>query len=131
MKPTKDEFKKYINYIIRKEEAENEMQSIIRSYSDVYQDGIFPIDAGMGYMVEMLETSLDLPIDNSYGSTLSWWLWEMDHGKKFEVGKLEIVSLPIKHEYRKPDLSTLDQLYAFLVWEGCNAEKELKKVFSN
>ena len=129
MKPTKEKFKEYLNYIIRKNEAETKIDSIISTYNDVYQDGIWPIDTGTGMMVEMLETMLDLPIDDSLRSTLSWWLYDMDFGEKFETGKLEIVSLPLNHEYRKPDLSTVDKLYDFLVWEGCNSDNTTEKVY--
>ena len=84
MKPTKEKFKEYMNYIIRKNEAETKIDSIISTYNDVYQDGIWPIDTGTGMMVEMLETMLDLPIDDLLRSTCpgGFMIWTLVKSSK-------------------------------------------------
>lgn len=55
MIPTKDEFKNYMNYIIQKEEADCKINDIITSYTNVFADGIWPLDVGTGLIVELLE----------------------------------------------------------------------------
>ena len=127
MIPTKEEFKHYMDYIIQKEEADCKINDIITSYTNVFADGIWPMDVGVGLIVELLEKIFELPLDEKYGSTLTWWLYEKDFGKDFEVGDLEYANMPEDHKLRKPDLSTLDGLYDCLVLEWNAGNNVVKK----
>ena len=129
MIPTKEEFLKCMNYIIRKDEAESKMCSIMSEYSDVYIDGILPIDAGVGIIIDLLEKLFELPVDEMYGTTLSWWMYEKDYGKNFKVIDLEYTNIPEDHKLRKPDLSSLDNLYDCLMLEW-NAGNNVSKKYS-
>ena len=121
---TFDEFNEYMTYVMKKEEADSAIQSIFSEYRDVYADGMVPVDNGTVIIVELLEKIFNLPVSDIYGSTLSWWIWEQDCGKKFNVGDMEVKSLPEGHKFRRPDLRTLEGLYDFLVWEGTEEDKK-------
>lgn len=32
-------------------------------------------------MIELLESAMGIPVDDNYGSTISWWIYENDFGK--------------------------------------------------
>lgn len=107
------EFRKYLEFIISKEKARDEMDKIMRKYDNVFIDWIAPIDNAEEYIVELVNKAMSLDEDE----TISHWLWE---GRYFEneytVGDTELMYLPANHKYRKPDISNLDKLYDYLVW---------------
>ena len=57
-------------------------------------------------LITTLELALGLKVDPKFGSTLSWWIYETDYGKKnytITVGK------------KKIHLDTVEKLWDFLV----------------
>ena len=58
-------------------------------------------------------------LENMFNTDLiSWWLYELDYGKKFELGYLE------EENGYKPDLSTAEKLYDYLVKKFKGEEKQ-------
>ena len=122
---SKETFVDTINYLKEKEEADCAIQDIITKYRHVYEDGMVPIDMASSVIVKLIEESMGLPETEEYGSTLSWWIWELEFGKKFEVGDVELPYLDENDPNRKPDIRTAEQLYDFLVFEASeNARKK-------
>lgn len=122
---SKETFVDTINYLKEKEEADCAIQGIITKYRHVYEDGMVPIDMASNIIVKLIEEGMDLPETEEYGSTLSWWIWDLEFGKKFEVGDIELTYLDENDPNRKPDIRTAEQLYDFLVFEASeNARKK-------
>lgn len=53
-------------------------------------------------LVKVLENMFDTDL-------ISWWLWELNYGREFKVGYLE------EKNGDKPDLSTAEKLYEYLI----------------
>lgn len=113
-----EEFKTYMGYIRDKFEMDEAVQEILGRYPRVLSDVTLPIDLGCEHIVSLLEKIMNIPSSPELGSTLSWWVYDLDFGKEFEVGDIKNNDLPKDHKYTTPDLSTLKNLYEYLVWEA-------------
>lgn len=71
--------------------------SIMRDFFNITYLGVFEDD-----VVKLLENMFNT-------ETISWWFWEKDYGRKFKIGDL------IKADKTKPDLSTAEKLYDYLI----------------
>lgn len=112
-------FKEQIEYVIREEEFCNKLSDLYRQYRDIVGDAEAQFPVAGNHVVELLEKAMNLPLDDSGYSTLAWWLYEADMGRnKKMLDSFELTNLPQNHPYRHPDLTTLDKLYKFLLWEG-------------
>ena len=78
--------------------ARNLHDSIISDFFNASSLSIAFEDDLVNVLEDMFETNL-----------ISWWLYELDYGKKFEIGYLE------EKNGDKPDLSTAEKLYDYLV----------------
>ena len=117
---SKEEFCKIIKYLQRKDEADSAMNGIIWDYSDVYCDGIIPIDVGPTIIVNLLEENFELPIDDVYGSVLYWWIYDLNFGVGFEKKRLSYINENGEKVY--PDISTVEKLYDYMIEEGKTKE---------
>jgi hypothetical protein len=114
---TFEEFKKYIDYIKREDEFFLKLSDLYREYRDVVGDAEAPFSIGGNHIISLLEEIMNLEIDDSGYSDLSWWVYECNYGKDTEkVDSYELTNLPENHKYRKPKLHTVKELYDFLVW---------------
>lgn len=106
----KETFCSTIKEIIKVNEALDELQnanpgialSIVEEYS--LQDAL----------ISVLEQSMNLYVDNKFGSTLSWWIYETEFGKDkpyLWLGKK-------RSEKNKITLDTVEKLYDWCVKEG-------------
>ena len=115
---SKEKFIEIMQFLKEKNDAWNEIESIIQNHYKVFGDSTTGFSQTDDIIISLLEESLNLPIGDYYGSTLSYWIYEAEFGEKFHVGDIENINLPEDHEYRKPDLTDLEKLYDYLVWEG-------------
>lgn len=71
-------------------------------------------------MVSLLESHFytEKFLSTTKETTLSWWIYDREFGKKFKIGDLIDPDLPESDSYHKPDLSTLPKLYDYLVYES-------------
>lgn len=117
---SKEKFKEIINYLKEKEETLSQIDGLIRN-SRAFVDGMVPIDNGDSYLIELLEMSFGLPADDTYGTTLSWWTYDLNFGENFKVGDIEIPNDSSCPFGKTPDIGSIDALYDFLVWEGASS----------
>ena len=125
MNISREELKEYMNYIIQKKEADSKIHDIAIADKNVSTDRSICTELIVG----LLEAIFQLPVDEMSETTLAWWMYEKDYGKKFKIGDLEYTNLPEDHKLRKPDLSNLDGLYDCLVLEW-NSGKYLGKKYA-
>ena len=110
-------FRNAINYLKEKNKVDALLDDVIGGHNVVYQDGRWPIDRSSEVIVSLLEEAFHLP-KSEYGTTLSWWIYDLNFGEEFEVGDIELVHEPDESPFKKPDIATLEQLYKFLIFEG-------------
>lgn len=106
----KNTFCSTIKEIIKVNEALDELQnanpgmalSVVEEYS--LQDAL----------ISVLEQSMNLYVDNKFGSTISWWIYDTKFGKDepyLWLGKK-------RSEKNKITLDTVEKLYDWCVKEG-------------
>lgn len=117
---SKEEFMRYMYFIKKQNDFDNAYNDFFRKNRDIVGDAEAPMSQSTGYIVELLEEIMNLPKDDYDYTTLSWWIFDLDFGKEFVKGYMENCNLPENHEYRYPDLSDLDKLYDYLIWESNN-----------
>ncbi|MBQ2184864.1 MAG: hypothetical protein II399_09530, partial [Lachnospiraceae bacterium] len=119
---------KYMNYLKRSSKYSDELYNISRKYNDVMQDSAPGIPVADSYIVDLLEIIFGLKADNYGYTTLSWWIYTTEFGKRKDMlESFELTYLPEDHKYRHPKLDTLRELYDFLLFEagsgnGCDNE---------
>ena len=106
------DFERYIEYLKEKDEINTELYNIFNDFSRIYQDGRVPIDIGNDFLLELIETRMNVQTE-----TLVYWIYEMDFGRKFEIGDIVDESFPEGNKNREPDISTLKKLYDYLMFE--------------
>ena len=104
---TKKEFIDIINRLKKVDDFVNEVNSKAREVAD-------PIttDFTNAYSLSIsFETDLVHVLENMFDTELiSWWIYELEYGKEFKIGCL------VDADGRtKPDLSTAEKLYDYLV----------------
>ena len=81
-------------------------QQRIEMINDAF-DTVIDFDTLDDLVVSLLEKFMNLEPDEVYGTTLSWWIWELDFGRKWKEDSLVVDGEQI-------DLSTTEKLYDFL-----------------
>ena len=124
---SKEAFVEAINYLKKEDEFYSKQYRLYDDYRDVIGDSLPVMYTGAAEIIlKLLEESFALDVDNHYGSTLSWWIYEINFGEDFKLGDIETLDLPEGHEFRTPDLSDVDKLYDYLAW--CYEDKRLKEL---
>ena len=114
---SRETFKKAINFIIQADNFYSELDGLYRKFDDTFFDGASPI-LNTSPIVEVLNESLGLEVDEDYGSDLDYWLYECDYGKEWNDRDVENTFLPEDDKYRKPKIDNLDDLYDYLTYMG-------------
>ena len=112
---SKEAFCKYIRFIEKEMDFFNRIDDLCRHNRDVMNDTEVCPPASVDKMVELLEIIFGLQKDQFGYTTLSWWIYEDEFGKK--DSDLTLEHLPEDHPYHKPDLTTPEKLYDFLLFE--------------
>ena len=104
---TKKEFVDIINKLKQANDFVDETNEKARKLNDaIISDFFYASSLSISHediVVKLLEDMFD---DN--GGTLSWWLYELDYGRKFELGDFQEDNKPI-------DISTPEKLYDYLI----------------
>ena len=117
-------FEEIIERLRDRNDFNDGLNKLNHKYNKLYVDFCpeIPSDALETIVVELIEKILELPLDRYNGSTLSWWLYERDFGRDFQIGDLIIRDQKTREE-TKPDLTTIKNLYEHLLWEAADAKK--------
>ena len=99
MEISKEQFIKVIDRLQKHMQKVDEIEKILGVVFDFYL-----LD---DTVVELLELLMDVEVDETYSSTLSWWIYELNFGKKWKSDSLIVDGKSI-------DLSTAEKLYDFL-----------------
>ena len=108
---SREGFKKAIKAI-------EEQQSLMDKLDDINFRGLATDIAENGListLISVLEESFNLYTDPSYGSTLSWWIYETKDDKSNAI---------IYDDEEVIKLDTVDKLYDYLIEEGLRHDKE-------
>lgn len=114
---TRDEFKKYMQLVVDTESVDRQINAMIHKNRNVFGDS--DIWFFFEHCIAIVELVGKL-MGDQYG-TLDYWVFELECGKDSGI---ENTNLPEDDPYRKPDLSDLDKLYDYIVWESKNNEKK-------
>ena len=112
---TKKQFINIINHIKEVNDFVNETNDKARKLHDnIVNDFLNASSLSISFendLVKVLENMFDTDL-------ISWWLYELDYGRSFKIGYL------IEADgITKPDLSTAEKLYDYLV-ENLKGENE-------
>ena len=112
---TKKQFTDIINHIKEVNDFVNETNDKARKLHDSMISDFFNASS----LSISFEDDLVKVLENMFDTDLiSWWLWELDYGRRFKIGYL------IEADgITKPDLSTAEKLYDYLV-ENLKGENE-------
>ena len=111
---TKEEFIKYIEKCKHASEVYNEGYKFLYRNSDVFGDATFPMPTGYFLSLELIGKAMGLGNDD----IIEYWACETEYGEGFQVGYIEDTSLDENHQYRKPDLTTVEKLYEYCLYLG-------------
>lgn len=104
---TKKQFIDIINHLKEVNEFVNETNEKAKQLHDCIINDFFNASS----LSISFEDDLVKVLENMFNTDLiSWWLWDLDYGTKFKIGYL------IEEDgITKPDLSTAEKLYDYLV----------------
>lgn len=101
----KKEFINIINHLKEKKQFTNEIDNVTRKYNNGYSLELFEIADFVSFEDDLIKV-----LENMFNTDLiSWWIYEMKYGKEFKIGNL------VEQNGDKPDISTADKLYDYLV----------------
>lgn len=104
---TKREFVKIINHLKEANDFVNETNDKARKLNDALISDFFNASS----LSISFEADLVKVLENMFDTDLiSWWLYDLDYGTKFEIGCIVEAD-----GITKPDLSTAEKLYDYLV----------------
>lgn len=104
---TKQEFVNIINHLKEVNDFVNETNDKARKLRDYIESDFFNASS----LSISFESDLVKLLENMFNTDLiSWWLYDLDYGTKFEIGALVEAD-----GITKPDLSTAEKLYDYLV----------------
>lgn len=104
---TKQEFINIINHLKEVNQFVDEVNDKARKLNDAIISDFFNASS----LSISFEDDLVKLLENMFNTDLiSWWLYDLDYGTKFEIGDLVEAD-----GITKPDLSTADKLYDYLV----------------
>lgn len=104
---TKQEFVNIINHLIEVKEFVDEVNQKARKLKDYIESDFFNASS----LSISFEADLVKVLENMFNTDLiSWWLYDLDYGTKFEIGCIVEAD-----GITKPDLSTAEKLYDYLV----------------
>lgn len=108
---SREGFKKAIKAIEEQQDLMDKLDDInfMGLATDIAENGL--IDT----LISVLEESFNLYTDPSYGSTLSWWIYETKDDKSNAI---------IYDDEEVIKLDTVDKLYDYLIEEGLRHDKE-------
>ena len=108
-KISKEEFIRIIKRLEETEMTKNKINKIIKESTDCIISDFTNAGSLMicheDIVVELLEIMLD------GGDTISWWIYDLEYGKKYEDGCIT------EKDGTIIDLSTVEKLYDFLISE--------------
>ena len=104
---TKQEFINIINHLKEVNQFVDEVNDKARKLNDAIISDFFNSSSlSISFEVDLVKL-----LENMFDTDLiSWWLYELDYGTKFEIGALVEAD-----GITKPDLSTAEKLYDYLV----------------
>ena len=110
---SKDEFVNIINKLIEVNDFVNETNNNARKLNDALITDFF----NAGSLIITHETIVVELLGKMFNDkeTLTWWLYELDYGRKFKIGDLQQNGVDI-------DISTPEKLYDYLKEGKTNGE---------
>lgn len=103
---TKKHFVNIINHLKEVNDFVNETNARAKRLHDsIISDFFNASSLSISFEDDLVNVLEDMFNTNLIG----WWLYELDYGRKFEIGYLE------EKNGDKPDLSTAEKLYDYLV----------------
>lgn len=103
----KQEFVKIINHLKEVNDFVNETNDKARKLRDYIESDFFNASS----LSISFEADLVKVLENMFNTELiSWWLYELNYGTKFKIGCIVEAD-----GITKPDLSTAEKLYDYLV----------------
>lgn len=100
-----------IEDILKVREAEDAINRVISMNRAVYQDTYFMSASALeGTIVNLLTDFFQIPEEDDI---ISWWIYEMDCGKDFNIGDLSFRD--VDGNIVKPDLTTPSKFFDYLV----------------
>ena len=114
---TRSEFLRYMTIYQKEVTFYDKLFDLCHENKDICGDAEFTLPESVNSIIELLEIAMELPYDGSGYTTLAFWAYESDFGKRAKPGWLTNAKLPKDHKYFSPDLSTLDKLYDYLLFE--------------
>lgn len=106
---SKEEFVEIINRLKETDDIKNKVNEIFRKSTDSKLTGYLEASSLMICHEEIVVKLLEI-IFNDY-ETISYWLYELDYGRKYTDGC-------ISDEAGNIDISTPEKLYEYLIKEG-------------
>ena len=106
MNLSKEKFKEIINRLIETDDIKNKVNAIIRESTDSKLTDFVEAGSLMICHEDLVVGLLEIIFKDT--DILSWWLYEKDYGRKFEIGDLTDNGKAI-------DLTTIDKLYDYLI----------------
>lgn len=104
---TKQEFVKIINHLKEANDFVNETNDKARKLNDALISDFFNASS----LSISFEADLVKVLENMFDTDLiSWWLYELNYGARFKIGCIVEAD-----GITKPDLSTAEKLYDYLV----------------
>ena len=102
----KKEFINIINHLKEVKDFIDETNDRVRKLNDSLMGDFFDANG----LIIMFEDDLIKVLENMFNTDLiSWWIYETNYGKDFKIGNL------VEQNGDKPDISTVDKLYDYLV----------------
>ena len=104
---TKKEFVDMINHLTEVNDFIEETNAKAKKLNDsIISDFYNTMSLSISFEVDLVKV-----LSNMFETDLlDWWLWELDYGRKFKKGLLIEAD-----KVTKPDLSTAEKLYDYLV----------------
>ena len=107
MEISKKEFAEIINKLRKVNDFTNEVNSKARKLDDAIESDFFnAMSLSISHeniVVKLLEKMFN------HGDTLSWWIYELDYGRKYKDGCI------VGQDGKEIDLSTAEKLYDYLI----------------
>lgn len=112
---SQEEFVRIINRLKETDDLKNKINSMIRESTDCALTDFTEAGSLLICHEDLVVMLLEKMFNDT--DTISWWLYDEDYGRKFKIGHI------VHDNGYKPNLSTPEKLYDYLLKEMSNGKK--------